>query len=94
MIGKDLGYLMQPRHILWWSVPRWMNDCVYSKAYTEILYCDDVVTQYLTDEEKKEDKRKYDERRVEETMRKWNERKKRKGKKVSLTENYLNKNSD
>ena len=67
VVGKDMGYLMQPRRILIWFVPAYMYRWGYSKAYIDILFADDVITQY-DNENKKE---KTAEERVKETMERW-----------------------
>lgn len=83
---------MQPRTFLFWTVPRWLHDCVYSQAYLEILYADNVVTQY---DRKKGGKKsgKDGEKRAEEAMRKWKEKQEKKKAKqnISLSKDVLNK---
>ena len=67
VIGKDMGYLMQPRIILFWLVPAYMYKWGYSKAFIEILYSDDVITQYGGKGNEEEDAND----RVEKTMERW-----------------------
>lgn len=56
---------MKPQMILFWLIPAYMYRWGYSKAYIDILYSDDIVTQYDVDKEKDE------EERVKETMERW-----------------------
>ena len=62
-----MGYLMQPRIILFWLVPAYMYKWGYSKAFIEILYSDDVITQYGGKGNEEEDAND----RVEKTMERW-----------------------
>lgn len=74
---------MQPRRVLFWIVPAYMYKWGYSKAYLEILYSDDVITSYDSDnnEGNAED-------RVKKTMEKWyaNHPEQRPKSKVNLSE--------
>jgi hypothetical protein len=79
-----MGYLMMPRIILFWIVPAYMYRWGYSKAFIDILYSDDVVTQYNT--KKNEEQKEGD--RVKKTMERWYAMhpEKRPKKKVDLNE--------
>lgn len=72
---------MQPRYFLWFCIPQYMYRWGLSKAYIDILFVDDVITQYDTKKKSKITKEKdgtiYDpdgEKKVEDAMRKWYER--------------------
>ena len=62
-----MGYLMQSRRVLFWIVQSYMYNWGYSKAYIDILYSDDVVTQYDTNRTKE----KSADDKVKETMERW-----------------------
>jgi len=50
VISKDMGWLMQPRYLFFGliCVPQYMYRWGLSKAYIDILFADDVITQYDT----------------------------------------------
>jgi hypothetical protein len=69
VIGKDMNYLMQPRNMLLWFEPAYMYRWGYSKVYIDILYADDIITQY--DSKKKDKGESNADRRVNKTMERW-----------------------
>lgn len=92
-----MAWLMQPKHILFWTIPQYMYRWGLSKAYIDILFADDVITQYdYKDKRKKSAKERLEEKnndphgedKVKATMEKWYREhpRKRPKRKVNLDE--------
>lgn len=66
---------MEPKHILFWVIPQYMYRWGLSKVYIDILYADDIITQYDSPVEKDKDGNvKYDpdgQRKADEAMERW-----------------------
>jgi hypothetical protein len=62
-----MGWLMQPRRVFLWYVPAYLYRWGFSKAYLDILYSDDIVTQYDTENSSENN----GEEKAKRTMEKW-----------------------